>query len=385
MRSGTCEAIDQFRIAAFGFARPARPGCHRVPRPAGPRADAADSRPDDADATISPVPGCRSAASRRIPPRDLAARELQAEFPGPASEARAGRHSARRPRRSRASSRPRSRRSPGSPPADTTEGARSRRPARPLARPSGRGPRAGRRERGTGRKRNAGPAKALAVSADNPDALALRARARVCAASSHRRGATCAVLRRELTKRPELYADVFVDLRRGGDWTRPRRSPPERAPSQTSRADVAKAQQKLAAERQRRAAAAAPTARPRSGARSRVGKRRRDAAGPPAPAADPAARSRRGSPRGEPAARPRRQSRRTPEKALAGRAEVPIRTTGTSAGAARSGVPVSFLPRRGVARCRWSTPFGDTRGPLDVLRCGRPVRNRQGRTRRADI
>jgi tetratricopeptide (TPR) repeat protein len=145
--------------------------------------------------------------------------------------------------------------------------------------------------------------KALAIQPTNQEALALRARARVMRGEfAQARADLAALAPAEFEKRPELYADRFVCLVEVQDWSAAGEAAARIPASQASRSDVAKARQKLAAENERRAksTAAASAATPRSApqptrppatavpAASSVKK----SAPAPTPVADTAARSR---------------------------------------------------------------------------------------------
>lgn len=99
---------------------------------------------------------------------------------------------------------------------------------------------------------------ALKLEPSNGDALATRARANVArgdyAAASRDFGAMSA---QELAKHPELAADRFVTLVETGDWSGAEQALTSLPVPAGSRADVARAQQKLATEKQRRSTAAA--------------------------------------------------------------------------------------------------------------------------------
>ena len=148
--------------------------------------------------------------------------------------------------------------------------------------------------------------KALALQPDNADALALRGRARLMRGQAAQARADFAALPSgELDKRPELYADVFVVSVEAGDWQAADDVAARIPANLANRADVARAQQKLAAEHQRRASAAparppAPQAAPQaatassaSASRASTSTNTSTSAKPPAPAPtvvpDPAA------------------------------------------------------------------------------------------------
>ncbi len=103
--------------------------------------------------------------------------------------------------------------------------------------------------------------KALALDAGNADALVLRARARVA------RGEFADALKDlaalppgELDKRPELYADRFVCLVESGDWAGAEDAQKRIPEALARRTDVVLAQRKLRSEQQRRSKLAAAPA-----------------------------------------------------------------------------------------------------------------------------
>jgi tetratricopeptide (TPR) repeat protein len=104
---------------------------------------------------------------------------------------------------------------------------------------------------------------ALKLEPGNADALAARARARV--ATKNYSGAVrdfVALAPSELARRPELAADRFVALVETGDWSGAEQVLTGISVPAASRADVARAQQKLATEKQRRNAATASAPAP---------------------------------------------------------------------------------------------------------------------------
>jgi hypothetical protein len=133
--------------------------------------------------------------------------------------------------------------------------------------------------------------KALSIDQFNQEAAAMRARARVQRGELDLARADLAVLTpSEFDKHPELYADWLVVLVEAGDWTAAEAAAARVPQSQASRADVVKAQQKLTAERQRRAAAARPPAQaPAPAPTPASGSSPASRSARPAPAADPAA------------------------------------------------------------------------------------------------
>jgi len=248
------EAIDQFRIAAFGFL--GRPDWLSSSLARLALAQVADSRPEDADATVARF----LEVQRRFPaypPRDLEpARqaEFQALLLKRVQEATllgipslAGLVETEEQKIARLA------------PADrkkALEAAARRDPssavwAVALAREAA--------ERGDWKETERWAGTALAAQPNNTDALALRARARVVRGEfAPARADLNAIPPAELAKRPELYADVFVAGVEAGDWTLASEVSPRIPSNLMSRPDVAKAQQKMAAERQRRVAEAAP-------------------------------------------------------------------------------------------------------------------------------
>lgn len=124
--------------------------------------------------------------------------------------------------------------------------------------------------------------KALSGDPSNPDALALRVRARVLRGElAQAREDLSALAPAELEKRPELYADQLVVLVDARDWPRAEAASLRIPAGLAARGDVVGARKKLAAEsasRPGRAASAAPApSRPSPGGQNT-----------PAPAARPA-------------------------------------------------------------------------------------------------
>lgn len=112
-------------------------------------------------------------------------------------------------------------------------------------------------ERGDARDAARWAGKALALDGANPDALALHARARVAQGECADALKDLAALpQAELEKRPDLYAGKFVCLVEGKDWIAAEQVATLVPAGLSGRSDVAKAQQKLSAERQRQSAAA---------------------------------------------------------------------------------------------------------------------------------
>ncbi len=98
--------------------------------------------------------------------------------------------------------------------------------------------------------------KALAIQPFNPEALALRAKARVRRGElADARADLAALPPTTLEKDPDLYADLFVVLVDAGDWAAAESISKRVPPSQGARSEVARAQQRLS-ERQRVAAPA---------------------------------------------------------------------------------------------------------------------------------
>lgn len=138
--------------------------------------------------------------------------------------------------------------------------------------------------------------KALALEPSNPEALALRARARFLRGDlAEARSDLAALPASELEKRPELYADQLVALVDARDWAGAGEASLRVPANLASRGDVVRARQKLAAEAERRGEApAAAAARPAPGAGkpAPAGTLPVPAASKPAEPMDPAARSR---------------------------------------------------------------------------------------------
>jgi len=131
---------------------------------------------------------------------------------------------------------------------------------------------------------------ALRLEPGNADALAARARARVATKNYADAVRDFAALPpAELSRRPELSADRFVALVETGDWSGAEQVLTGISVPAAARADVARAQQKLAAEKQRRNAAAAPAPAPAAAGQT---------PGPPASGAAPGPASAAGSPAG---------------------------------------------------------------------------------------
>ena len=122
-------------------------------------------------------------------------------------------------------------------------------------------------ERGDPKEADRWATKALAAQPDDADALALRARARVARAEYADALKDLAALSQdERASRPELYADNFVSLVEVRNFDAAAEMSPRIPESQAGRSDVVRAKAKLAAEQQQRAsqaAAAAPKSAPR--------------------------------------------------------------------------------------------------------------------------
>jgi tetratricopeptide (TPR) repeat protein len=112
-------------------------------------------------------------------------------------------------------------------------------------------------EQGDAKEAEQWASKALAIQSGQPEALAIRARARMA-----RKDCTGALQDlnalppSEVERRPELTADRFVCLVEVGDWPAAERVAATIPPSLSRRPDVARASQKLASTGQRRGAAA---------------------------------------------------------------------------------------------------------------------------------
>ncbi len=325
------EAIDQFRIAAFGFL--SRPDRLSASLARLSLAQTAASRPDDADATL----GRFVELQRRFPtypPPDLEP-ERQAEFralllkrvqeatllgiPSLAGlvEIRAAEDRELPPAERRKALEAAARRDPSSAVWPVA-----------LARDAA--------QRGDWKEAERWAGTAITLEPSNADAIALRARARVMRGELAQARADLSVLpASELAKRPELYADVFVTGVDAGDWAVAADALPKIPANLTTRPDVAKAQQKLAAERQRQAAQ--PPPRAATGPRPETRRLRRTArAGQPG-------RPERSGTRREPAARsggPGVRSAGGPRRGAEGRPGEP----GAPARASGGRLSVALLP-----------------------------------------
>jgi hypothetical protein len=124
--------------------------------------------------------------------------------------------------------------------------------------------------------------KALAIEPSSPDARALSGQARILRGHLAEGCADLAALPApELEKRPELYADVFVCDVEAADWAGAEEAGRKIPASLAGRSDVARAQQKLAAQARRTAAQAPrPTSPATAASAGRVP--------PPAPTPDAA-------------------------------------------------------------------------------------------------
>jgi tetratricopeptide (TPR) repeat protein len=271
------EAIDQFRIAAFGYLN--RPDWLSASLCRLAIAQNAAARPEDADATILrflevqrrfpsyPPPGVEPGLQsefqglmlRRVPEATLLG------IPGLAGlvETEEQKIAKLPPAERRKALEAASRRDPNSavwPVALAREAA----------------------DRGEWKEAERWAGKALTLQPSNPQALALRGRARLMRGEvAQARQDFSALSAAEMDKRPEIYADVFVSAVEASDWTVADETSPKIPAALVNRTDVAKAQQRLAAERQKRAA---PQAVPAS---------QRVAAPAPPPPPDPAARAAR--------------------------------------------------------------------------------------------
>jgi tetratricopeptide (TPR) repeat protein len=115
-------------------------------------------------------------------------------------------------------------------------------------------------ERGDARDAARWAGKALALDGTNPDALALHARARLAQGECSDALKDLAALQQpELEKRPDLYAAKFVCLVEAEDWIAAEQVATLVPAGLSGRTDVARAQEKLSAQRQRQTAAAPST------------------------------------------------------------------------------------------------------------------------------
>jgi tetratricopeptide (TPR) repeat protein len=248
------EAIDQFRIAAFGFLN--RPDWLSASLARLALAQTAASRPDDADATLArfvelqrrfpayPPPGLE--AERQAEFRALLLKRVQEatllSVPSLAVLVESEEQKIARlaPAERRKALEAAARRDPSSVVWRVAV-------ARDAA------------ERGDWKESERWASMAIAIQPNNADALALRARARVARGElPQARADLNALPSAELAKRPELYADVFVTGVDAGDWTVAADVQPRIPANLATRPDVVKAQQKFAAERQRQAALSPP-------------------------------------------------------------------------------------------------------------------------------
>ena len=186
-------------------------------------------------------------------------------------------------------------------------------------------------ERGDAKDAEQWATKALAIQSNQPEALAIRARARIargdCPGALHDLGA---LPPSEVERRPELNADRFVCLVEVGDWPAAEGAAATLPPSLSRRPDVARATQKLASDKQRRAsgpastsasasAPKAPAAPPPAAPTPVPAKQAQGGAAKPAPAAataPPAAEK----PRADPAAQSRAALDESRRLVYAGRA-----------------------------------------------------------------
>ena len=278
------EAIDQFRIAAFGFL--GRPDWLSSSLARLAIAQVADGKPEDADATLARF----LVVQRRFPsypPRDLEP-ERQAELRNlllkRVQEATllgipslAGLVETEEQKIARLAPAERKK---------ALEAAARRDPssavwAVALAREAA--------ERGDWKEAERWAGTALAAQPNNTDALALRARARVVRGEfAQARADLNAIPPAELAKRPELYADVFVTGVEAGDWT----LASEVAPKSSLESDVALRCREGAAEAGGRAAAPSRGIGPEDGIDLAGRKRDGDPTGSGGAAPNPGVRSR---------------------------------------------------------------------------------------------
>ncbi len=252
------EAIDQFRVAAFGYLNEPGPLSNTLARLA--LAQTAAARPADADATIQrflevqrrfpayPPPGLEGAAQadfralllRRVPEATLLGLPSLAGLVETEEQKIARLPPAERRRALEAASR----RDPNSlvwPLA--------------LARDAV--------DRSDGKDAEKWAAKALGLDPSNPDGLALRARARVLRGqTAPAKADVAAIPAAALEKRPQLYGDVLVVLVESGDWAGADEASRHIPEAVANRPDVARARQKLASERPQRVAQAPRTTPP---------------------------------------------------------------------------------------------------------------------------
>lgn len=107
-------------------------------------------------------------------------------------------------------------------------------------------------ERGDPKGAERWASKALAIQSGNTEALALRARSRMARGEVEDASKDLAALPPEaFEKQPELYADKFVGLVETRSWTAAREISKRIPETLSNRADVARARQKLALEEQR--------------------------------------------------------------------------------------------------------------------------------------
>lgn len=266
------EAIDQFRVAAFGYLNQPGPLSNTLARLA--LAQTGAGRPADADATIQrflevqrrfpayPPPGLDGAAQadfralllRRVPEATLLG------FPSLAGLVETEEQKIARlpPAERRRALEAASRREPNSVVWPLA-----------LARDAV--------DRSDGKDAEKWAAKALSLDPSNPDGLALRARARVLRGqTAPAKADVAAIPPAALEKRPELYGDVLVVLVESGDWAGADDASRHLPESVANRPDVARARQKLSSERPQRVAQAprttpppAPPAQPQSPAARR--------------------------------------------------------------------------------------------------------------------
>jgi Tfp pilus assembly protein PilF len=146
-------------------------------------------------------------------------------------------------------------------------------------------------ERGNAKEADRWAERAMTLDNSDPEAIAVRARAR--AARGDNAGALkdlAALPQEEINRRPELYADRFISLVETQDWAGAEEAARRVPAGLEGRADVTRAKRKLVAEQQRRskqtaaattAAAPKPPPRPEMSTAARGGSR---AGSPAAPA-----------------------------------------------------------------------------------------------------
>jgi Tfp pilus assembly protein PilF len=147
-------------------------------------------------------------------------------------------------------------------------------------------------ERGDAKDAEVWASKALAIEKNQAEALVVRARARMAKRDFSGALADLGSLPPAVfEKRPELNADRFVCLVEVGDWPGADRAAASLPANSSSRSDVARASQKLASENQRRAPSAAPVPTPAPAAAAKAPAQTERPTAAPAPAPQPAAAS----------------------------------------------------------------------------------------------